>query len=61
MFCLRLHLRATDYAHSQIDSQICHKLVTGLIERSNAKPLVTILFFNVFNKTSNFAVLTSTF
>ena len=28
-----------------------------LRERSNAKPLVTILFFNIFDKIGNFAVL----
>ena len=39
------HLRTTDFEHSQIDFQKCHKLVNCLMlcERINAKPLLTIL------------------
>ena len=53
------HLRTIDSEHSQTDSQKCHKLVNCLMlwERTNAKPLVIILLFELFDKTCNFAVL----
>ena len=46
------HLRTTDSGHSCIDSQKCHKLVNWLmlLERINAKLLVTTLIFKTFDK-----------
>ena len=54
-----LPLGMTDSVYSQIDSQKYHKFVDFLMswERINAKPLVTTLFFKMFDKTGNFAVL----